>query len=62
MKKIDIKDKKDEELLESIGEAKDILHESRFQIAGAAPKAPHKIREARKTVARALTELRRRKS
>lgn len=62
MKKFNFKDKKEDELLKEIGDARETLHESRFQVAGAAPKAPHKIREAKRNIARILTELRTRKS
>lgn len=62
MKKIDLKDKKEEELLEMLSESRDTLKEGRFQVAGSMPKGSHKIREAKRMVAKVLTELTRRKS
>lgn len=56
-KKLDLKDKKADELKEMLAKSREELRELRFASAGARPKNTNAPRAARKTVARILTEL-----
>ncbi|HWH07532.1 MAG TPA: 50S ribosomal protein L29 [Candidatus Paceibacterota bacterium] len=60
-KKLDLKEKKAEELKDMLAKSREELRELRFAAAGARPKNTNAPREARKTIARILTELGNRK-
>lgn len=58
MKKIDYKTTKEEDLLSMIGEARETLKQNSFGSSGASASAPHHVKEAKRKIARILTELR----
>lgn len=55
-------EKNPEELIALVNDNREALRSYRFTVAGAKPKSLQEMREHKKTVARALTEIRRRKT